>query len=238
MKSIKWDFNRLFLLTFLAFIYFQGYSQINCSKYYPFEEGTSFQYTMYDKKGKPDGTSDYKVTSVLNSGSSTVAEMALNLKDKKGKEIVVSNYNITCTGTGVKIDFQSLMPSQMLEQYKEMDVEVDLTGTDIELPNDLSVDQELAEANVTMNIKMAGMNMKTIVNMMNRKVEKKESLTTPAGTFECYVIYSENETQIMGMKKMFPSRLWLAEGVGMVKQESYQKDGDLISRSELTKFEK
>ena len=226
------------LLITLIFISYTLQSQINCSKYYTFEEGTSFQYSMFDEKGKPDGTSDYKVNSVLNSGSETKAEMSIILHDKKGKEIVQSKYNIICTGTGVKIDFQSLMPSQMLEQYKEMDVQVELSGTDIELPNDLSVGQELQEANVTMNVKMAGMNMKTIVNMMNRKVEKIETITTPAGSFECFVIYSENESQIMGMKKTFPSRLWLAEGVGMVKQESYQKDGDLMSTMELTKFNK
>ena len=164
-------------------------AQLNCSKYYPLVEGTSFQYTMYDKKGKLDGTSDYKVTNVSSSGNETVAEMKINL-------------------------------------------------TDHELPNDLSVGQQLNEANVTMTVKMAGMNMKTIVNMINRKVEKKENLTTPAGTFECYVIYSENESQIMGMKKTFPSRLWLAEGVGMVKQESYKTNGDLMSTTELTKFDK
>tara|TARA_R110002050_G_scaffold204522_4_gene340262 strand:- start:197769 stop:198467 length:699 start_codon:yes stop_codon:yes gene_type:complete len=226
------------LLTCVICILFvaTNFAQINCSKYYPLEEGTSFQYTIYDKKGKLDGTSDYKVATVSNSSGETVAEMHVTLQDKKGKEIIQSNYNITCTGTGVKIDFQSLMPSQTLEQYKEMEVEVDLSGTDIELPNDLAVGQELAEANVIMNIKMAGMNMKTIVNMLNRKVEKKETLTTPAGSFECYVIYSENESQIMGMKKTFPSRLWLAAGVGMIKQESYQKDGDLMSTTELSKF--
>ena len=128
------------------------------------------------------------------------------------------------------------MASQMLDQYKDMDV--DLSGTDIELPNDLSVGQQLNDANVTMTVKMAGMNMKTIVNMVNRKVEKKENLTTPAGSFECFVIYSENESQIMGMKKTFPSRLWLAEGVGMIKQESYKTNGDLMSTTELTKFDK
>tara|TARA_R110000796_G_scaffold252571_1_gene387969 strand:+ start:11860 stop:12552 length:693 start_codon:yes stop_codon:yes gene_type:complete len=211
-------------------------AQLNCSKYYPLVEGTSFQYTMYDKKGKLDGTSDYKVTNVSSSGNETVAEMKINLTDHKGKEIMQSNYNITCNGSVVKIDFKSLMASQMLDQYKDMDV--DLSGTDIELPNDLSVGQQLNEANVTMTVKMAGMNMKTIVNMINRKVEKKENLTTPAGTFECYVIYSENESQIMGMKKTFPSRLWLAEGVGMVKQESYKTNGDLMSTTELTKFDK
>jgi hypothetical protein len=34
------------------------------------------------------------------------------------------------------------------------------------------------------------------------------------------------------------SKLWLAEGVGMVKQETYNKKGDLMSKSELTSFKK
>ena len=130
---------------------------------------------MYDKKGKFDGTTDYKVTKVENSGNETVAQMTVNFTDKKGNEVMQSNYNIYCTDNGVRIDFKSLMSSQMLEQYKEMDVTIDLSGTDIELPNDLEVGQELAEANVIMNIKIAGMNMKTIANMLNRKVKKKES---------------------------------------------------------------
>jgi len=221
-----------FVLLFLGSL---TQAQLDCSNYYPLVEGTSFQYTSYDKKGKLEGTSDYKVAHVENSGSETVAQMTIHLSDNKGKEVMESNYKITCTGSGIKIDFKSLIPSQMLEQYKEMDI--DLSGTDIELPNDLSVGQQLDEANVTMNVKMAGMNMKTIVNMVNRKVEKKENLSTPAGSFECYVIFSENESQIMGMKKTFPSRLWLAEGVGMVKQESYKTNGDVMSTTTLTKFE-
>jgi hypothetical protein len=104
------------------------------------------------------------------------------------------------------------------------------------LPNDLSVGLNLEDANVTITVTMAGINMKTMVLMTHRKVEKQETITTPAGTYNCYVIYSENESQIMGMKKTFPSRLWLSEGVGMVKQETYQKDGDLISSTHLTKF--
>ncbi|WP_199271535.1 hypothetical protein [Cellulophaga sp. L1A9] len=211
-------------------------SQINCSRYYPLEEGTTFQYTSTNKKGKIESTADYKISKVDNTTGTTVAEMTINLSDHKGKEIMSSSYHISCSDTGIKIDFQSLMPGDMLKQYQEMDLDVALTGTDIELPNDLTIGQELTDANVTMNISMAGMNMKTIVNMMNRKVEKKENVTTSSGSYECFVIYSENESQVMGIKKTFPSRLWLAEGVGMVKQESYKSNGDLISATALTKF--
>jgi hypothetical protein len=43
---------------------------------------------------------------------------------------------------------------------------------------------------------------------------------------------------MMMAKQSFPSRLWLAEGVGMVKQETYKKNGDLLSSTELTRFNK
>ena len=213
---------------------YSGFAQMSCSKYYPMKEGTSFQYTNYDKKGKEDGTSMYKVSSVVTTGQKTIATMSIQISDKKGKEVMQSGYKVICSDGGIKIDFESLVPSALLEQYKEMDVK--MTGTDIELPNELSVGQRLADANVIMTMNMSGMSMKTTVNMIDRKVEKQESIITPAGTFNCFVIYSKNETQVMGMTKSYPSRLWLAEGVGMVQQESYKENGDLISSTKLTMF--
>src|SRR5690606_25466048 len=224
------------LLLFSLFLSYFSFAQGNCSKYYPISEGTTFEYTNYDKKNKADGTVDYKVAKVENVGGNTKATMDIRYIDKKGKEILGSNYSFTCTGDGIKIDYASLMPSNMVNQYKEMNMEMDISGTDMEIPNNLSVGEALNDANVSIKISMVGMKMETLVNMINRKVEKKESVTTPAGTFDCYVIYSDNETVIMKKSNVFPSRVWLAEGVGMVKQESYKKDGELMSSSLLTKF--
>lgn len=213
-------------------------AQTNCSRFYPMEEGTAFEYTMYNKKGKTDGISSYQVTTVENNGDSTTATMAISFTDDKGKDVYSSDYSFTCTGNIVSIDYESLMPQQMLEQYGGMDMQMDITGTDIELPNDLSVGQVLDDANVTVKMSMGGINMTTTVDTTNRKVEKQESVTTPAGTFECYVIYSDTESKAMMVKQSFPSRVWLAEGVGMVKQETYKKNGDLMNSMELTKFSK
>src|SRR5690606_14664268 len=148
-----------------------------------------------------------------------------------------SDYDITCDGNVVRIDFKSLMNEQMLSQMGEM--EMDITGTDMELPNNLSVGQELPDSNVNVKMKMSGvMNMNMDVETINRKVEKQESVTTPAGTFDCYVIYSETRTKMMMSNQTMPSRVWLAEGVGMVKQESYNKNGKLVASSVLTRFSK
>ena len=147
-------------------------AQSACSKYYPLEEGASFQYTNYNGKGKLEGKIDYNVTNVSNNGDTTTATMEMKYQDRKGKEIMASDYDFTCEGDVVKIDFQSLMNQQMMQQFAAM--EIDVTGTDIELPNNLSVGQELADANVSIAADMGGMTMNMNVETINRKVEKKK----------------------------------------------------------------
>ena len=225
----------VFLFNFIAF---STIAQDNCSKYYPMVEGASFQYTMYNKKGKTDGITDYKITNVSNSGGSTSATFDIQFTDDKGKEVFNTNYNITCSEDGIKIDYASLFPSAMLQQYEDMGIEMDISGTDIQLPNDLSVGKELKDANVSVSVSMSGIKMNTTVDMLNRKVEKKESVTTAAGTFDCYLITETSTSKTMGATIETDNKLWLAEGVGMVKQESYKKNGNLMSRMELTKFSK
>lgn len=211
-----------------------GYAQDGCSKFYPMTEGVYMEYTNYNKKGKVEGVSSFKVTNVDVNGATTNATMAINLKDEKGKDIYTTDYKLSCTGNMVTLDYESILPSDMMKQYGDMDIEV--SGNDIEIPNDLSVGQDLADANVTMKINMGAMNMNMAVDMKNRKVEKKENVTTPAGAYDCYVLYSENHSKMMMANKMYTSRVWLAEGVGMIKQETYKKNGDVMSSTMLTSY--
>ncbi len=208
----------------------------NCGSYYPMVEGATFEYTNYNKKGKKEGVAKYRVSEVNTSGDVTDATMSIELVDEKGKEIYKTDYKFSCTGNAVSIDYESLIPSSTLQQYEDM--EMDISGTDLELPNDLSVGQELPDANVTIKISMSGINMNTTVDMINRKVEKQESVTTPAGTFDCYVIYNDNKMKAMMVKSTLGSRAWFSEGVGMIKQESYKKNGDIMTSTVLTAFSK
>ena len=225
----------LFTLAFLTCIT-TSIAQDNCSKFYPMNEGVSMEYTNYNKKGKVEGVSSYKVVKAINNGNVNNATMAIDLKDNKGKDAYSTTYNLTCTGNMVTLDYESLLPSEMMEQYGDMDIEI--SGNDIEIPNDLSVGQKLNDANVAMKISMSGINMNMTVDMTNRNVEKKESISTPAGTYDCYVLYSENRSKMMMANQVYPSRVWLAEGVGMVKQETYKKNGDLMSSTLLTAHSK
>ena len=211
------------------------YSQDNCSRFYPLTEGATMEYTSYNKKDKEEGKVTYNVGKVSNEGNKTIATMQIQMTDDKGKDTYSTEYHITCDGDKVNIDFQSLISEQMLQQYKDMDMQI--SGTDVELPNNLEVGQTLADANVAIKINMGTLNMNMNIETLNRKVEKKETITTPAGTFTCFVIYSENHTKMMVGTQIFPSRVWLAEGIGMIKNEYYTKNGKLSGSSKLTKLQ-
>jgi hypothetical protein len=82
---------------------------------------------------------------------------------------------------------------------------------------------------------MGAVKMAMGVEMKDRIVEGMETITTPAGTFECYIISYEVKTR-MGLNKTNTAKQWIAKGFGLVKQEDYNKKGKVISSSLLTAF--
>lgn len=222
---------KILILISVFFISLSSLSQNACKAYYPFEEGVKFEMTNYNKKGKKEGVVKYEITSIEDN----VATIKTIIYDAKGKEITTTSYQIMCEGNKISIDFKSMMNQDMFKQYKDMDM--DITGTNVELPNDLQVGQSLKDANMNMSIDMGGMKMNMSIDMINRKVDKKESVTTPAGTFDCFALSYDSEMK-MGMKMTFKIKEWISEGVGVVKSESYNKNGKLMGYSELTSFSK
>ncbi|MGB5237050.1 MAG: hypothetical protein WBN59_05405 [Flavobacteriaceae bacterium] len=193
------------------------------------KEGTTFQLTSYDKKDNPAAVIDY----VVKESSGDTAVIYYDMHDEKGELVLNSEYTIICENDGISIDFRSLAAPGMMEQYKDM--EVDITGTNLYLPNDLSAGQLLPDADLLMNVSMEPITMKLTVKIFNREVIGEETVTTPAGTFDCFIL-SQNTESKMGVKVSGSSKEWYAPEVGLVKQESYNKKGKKIGSSELTQF--
>ena len=220
----------VFLVLFSFLVLHYSNAQNNCSKYYPLKEGTKFQITNYDKNDKPGAVIDYLVKE--STGDSAL--IYYELMDDKGEIVMTSEYGISCENDGISIDFNSLAAPGMMEQYKDM--EVDLTGTNLYIPNELSVGQSLPDADLLMKVSMSAINMNMTVRIFDRKVEGMETVTTPAGTFDCVILSQSTESK-MGVKVSGSSKEWYAPDVGMVKQESYNKKGKKIASSVLTSFE-
>ncbi len=213
---------------------FISFSQ-DCNSYFALEEGVTSQITSYDKKNKPVAVVDYQINDVRNKNGEKIAKITSTVKDENGELVATSKYDVTCKDNKISIDFKSMMSPQIVEQYKDMDLEI--TGNNIEIPNTLSVGDKLPDSNMEMIMKMAGMNMKMNVAMKDRSVTGKESITTPAGTFDCVIITYTSEFK-MGLTKNGTTKQWLCKGVVMVKQEDYNDNGKLTSSSLLTAFSK
>lgn len=212
-----------------------GNAQNTCSKYYPLTEGVQFQMTTYTNKNKIASVVDYKVKDVKSTANGETAIFLTTVKDDKDKVIMQSETGISCSGEVVSMDFTSLVSPMLMEQYKDMELE--MSGTNLDLPNNLSVGQELPEADLQMNMNMGGISMNMNIHILNRKVAGAETVTTPAGTFDCVVITYDTEMK-MGMKQKSSAKQWMAEGVGVVKQENYNKKGKVMGSSLLTAFSK
>ena len=142
MKKLIYTFIFLFISSI-------GISQNDCNKYYPLNEGTKFQITVYDNKEKPSAIIDYEVVNVRKSGGEKIGTINSVMTDGKGKQITDTSFDVSCNGEVVSIDFKSLINPQIFEQFGNMDYEI--TGTNLEWPNNLSVGQKLPDATMNMN---------------------------------------------------------------------------------------
>ncbi len=208
----------------------------DCSTFFPFQQGAVIEYTYYNKKDKVNSSSLQKVTMIEDSGSKGLtAKMDAQLKDKKGKEMMTTTYEISCRDNVLYMDMTALMP-ELTQSFSQMDME--MTGDDLQLPSRLTIGQTLPDATMKIKAGTGGMNiMNMTIEIVDRKVEGQETVETPAGTFDCYKISQTTKTKMM-IGKEFTSAEWYAQGVGMVKSETYDKKGRVESYALLTKFEK
>ena len=68
------------------------------------------------------------------------------------------------------------------------------------------------------------------------KISGKEKLTTPAGTFDCFIMEETVTTKAMMQKEVEKTVSWYAYGVGLVKESTYDKKGKLVSTTLLNRI--
>ena len=79
------------------------------------------------------------------------------------------------------------------------------------------------------------MNMR--VNITDRVVEGIESVSTPAGTFNCYKISYLTSSKVMMVNTSFKTVQFIAENMGAVKTETYKSNGSLMGYSILKTYQ-
>ena len=77
------------------------------------------------------------------------------------------------------------------------------------------------------HFKMSIMSMR--VSGTERRIVGTETLQTPAGSFDCFILEETITTKITIVKDVERVKSWYADGIGLVKEITYDKNGNLIS---------
>jgi hypothetical protein len=216
---------------FLFFAGFAARAQDCTSSFFPSKEGTKTEMTSYDKNGKEKGKTVTTIVSVKKTG--TVTEYDLKSETTgTGNKITSTEFTAKCDGNTISVSMKSFLPSGT--QNSTGSGEINIDATDLNFPNSIIVGQKLNDGKVTMTMNMGTMTMKTTINIVNRTVTGKESITTPERAFDCYKIEYNVESQVMNMNTKSKVKQWIARGVGTVKTENYNDKGELMGYSQLT----
>lgn len=184
-------------------------------------KGAVLTYTDYNAKGKETGTT----TEVLK-------EVTM-ISDMDYDVTMETTVNANGTETTVETTMEVRNGSAMISMGQGS---IDLTATDPELlriPNKLAVGYKLPLGE--MIVDLGGFRVKSTIT--ENEVIDREEITTPAGTFKCYVVKQTSEGRVMGIKSSTTTKIWYARGIGMVKTETYNK-GELFASSVLTSMKK
>lgn len=224
------------LLFLLAVVCITGFSfaQTDCKPYLPTEQGTTWEITNYSAKGKATGRITYELLEKVTNGNEITFTVKHTTFDKKNKELYTSTFDAKCVDGKFEFDMAYKIDGGQMSSYNNMDVAVD--ATEFEIPSmDEAPGTQLADGSLKVALGGAvGLNM--TINITDRKVEARESITTPAGNFDCVVLSQNISTKMLiGVKGS--SKEWYSENIGMIRSESYNKKGKLLGYSELTKLD-
>lgn len=201
----------------------------DCDSYFANKPGTVLNLTEYNNKQQETGRTTHTVKS--HSGQTTTIHV-LTI-DSKGKQLVNTDYTVTCDGNEVVADQKKIVASTVAANMTDPNVSTEVRGENARTPVKLTVGQELPGNEIDIDVKSSGINMTVKVKTTNRKVAGAESITVPAGTFDCIVITADTETMALVPKKS-STKSWMAKGIGLVKMETYDKKGKLEKVQVLT----
>jgi hypothetical protein len=217
-----------------------------CGRLIFFTPGAEVDTRTYNATGEQVGSQHTRIANVRDEGGVTVAYAEGTDLQRQSDTPHVVKYSYKCDGTRIYFDLASLFHSADKERT------ANFQSTDIEYPIAVKAGETLPDVTSTINMEARGRKVDVKMRFTDRKVEAKEDVTTPAGTWNCYRIshvtvtdmdipgMSDKQKQIMQSirdKTKMKTLTWLAPDFGIVKMEMYIGDR-LVSRNEVISYKK
>lgn len=209
-----------------------------CGTLILFHKGAVIENTSYDAAGKETSKQTTTVDDVKEEGGMLVATSSALMPGTTDNKKISMSYR--CDGTNLYMDVASML--QNFEGLNNLKGDV----KPVQFPLNISVGQTLPDASYTMSMDKGAVKMDITASFKNRTVSAKENITTKAGSWDCYKINTDIESDVQGLdaetKKIMDAVkdkmkmnmvMWYHPEMGVVRTEMYQ-GGKLNSRSDVT----
>ncbi len=226
-------FSSLLLLTYGSKIIAQ-----DCKNYYYMTNNAEVQMTLYDAKGAKSGQQTWKISNVSKDGNGFRSTINSSFVDGKGQEIAKATGVYKCNGGKLMADMRMSVPQDQAQQIKAG--EAQLNESYLEYPSSLSEGMQLPDAFFDMEMNTSGLPSTARFEMKNRKVEGKEKISSDAGSWDAFKISYDAQMKIkmigIGIPMVMKTTEWFVPNFGIVKSETYSKNGKLKGSSLLTRL--
>jgi hypothetical protein len=204
-----------------------------CTQFTNMKPGSVIEMTHYDKKGKMSTRTVNKVNEVSSEPSGTTADITTTGFDEDNEEVFKLDVTAKCSDDKIYISMQNVIPAAQLESFDDMEVKV--TETMLEYPTSMKTEGPLSDALYTAELYSGDTKIMTFkYEITERQIVGKETITSPAGTWDCFKI-----TYTAKFKALLSSTVeiteWYYPGIGIIKSES-TKNGKSMGYSILTKI--
>jgi len=213
-------------------------AQDDCMAFFPTDEGTVLVSSSYDASQNLLGTMTYRVNKTYNYADGTQTSIGFTLTDKNGNTIDNGNMLASCMDGNFFLKMNNMGITSDLMSYLTSDTE--LVGDFLDYPNvfsDLPYDPTFQMSGGEFTIRSKTDKKASVrVRVYNRKYEKSESITTPAGTFNAAKVTFDFEVTQNQKTRMYKGAEWYAMNAGIVKSETYDSNNNLMNYTQLTEI--
>jgi hypothetical protein len=225
------------VLFLLIFLFIQGmivFAQ-DCVSYMPMKPGAVWETQHFDSKNKLTSTVKSQLKDKTTNGSYIKLFIEAETFDSKGKTLGKNKYSAACDNGVFYLDMRGNMDQNGMSNFKNMQVTIDADNLDF--PVNPQPGQTLKPGKFSLVAQMPSNpnGFKMTVDVYNRKVAGIESITTPAGTFDCVKMTYDMKTFMMA-DMITKGVEWYAKDVGLVKSETYDAKGKIIGSALLSVF--
>lgn len=177
--------------------------------------------SMSNARGKSTGKIIYQTGNASTSGGTTSSTLKQEIQDEKGKVVQTAESKIKCKGGVMMMDIKSFMNNS---QDKEQKIEMKGEDVYIEYPAAMEIGTQLPDGKASFNSIRGTVITEMEMAITDRKVTAKESITTVAGTWDCYKITYTIQLKTFMAGIAIPMKInateWFAPGFGVVKTGS------------------